>query len=51
MKLSEPLDSHSYLLANLDVSGFYRINYDTNNWNKITMQLLSNHKVNLSKIN
>lgn len=49
--MNDTIDSKSYLLANLDVSGFYRVNYDNENWNKIIKQLSSNHKVrNINKI-
>ncbi len=48
IKLNQKIDSKSFILANLDVSGFYRVNYDLENWNKIISQLLINHKVNMS---
>lgn len=39
------MEENGYLLANLDVLGFYRVNYDENNWNMIKDQLLKNHQV------
>lgn len=34
-----------WLLANLNVVGYYRVNYDTENWNKLLTTLETNHKV------
>ena len=34
-----------WLLANVNVTGYYRVNYDTANWDKILTQLRSDHKV------
>ncbi|XP_069481325.1 aminopeptidase N-like [Ambystoma mexicanum] len=34
-----------WLLLNLDVVGYYRVNYDTANWNKLLSQLNSDPKV------
>jgi hypothetical protein len=45
LKLDQNIDTNSYFLANLDVLGFYRINYDAENWNKIINQLLNYHQV------
>ncbi|RNA03939.1 Aminopeptidase N, partial [Brachionus plicatilis] len=42
--LGEELENKSYILANLDAFGFYRVNYDDSNWNLIMKQLLKNHK-------
>ena len=39
------MNDTSFLIANLDVNGFYRINYDTDNWNKIIYQLSINKEV------
>ncbi|XP_073328901.1 aminopeptidase N-like [Pagrus major] len=33
-----------WVLANLDVVGYYRVNYDTVNWNKLLNALSTNHK-------
>ena len=45
LKLDQNIDTNSYFLANLDVLGLYRINYDAENWNKIINQLINNHQV------
>ena len=45
IRLNRRLDQSSYLLANLDASGFYRVNYDDSNWQKITDQLIHNKDV------
>lgn len=34
-----------WLLANINCTGFYRVNYDEENWNKLFMQLESNRHV------
>ncbi|RXN18217.1 aminopeptidase N-like protein [Labeo rohita] len=34
-----------WLLANVDCAGFFRVNYDEENWNKLHMQLERNHEV------
>ncbi|XP_058252399.1 alanyl (membrane) aminopeptidase b, tandem duplicate 1 [Hemibagrus wyckioides] len=39
-----------WLVANLDVSGYYRVNYDMGNWKKLLDVLQSNHK-NIRVIN
>ena len=46
MKPSKELDDDSFLIANLDFSAFYRVNYDTENWNLIIKQLKTNKEVN-----
>ncbi len=46
MKPSNELDENSFLLANLDFSAFYRVNYDKENWKLIIKQLDTNDKVN-----
>jgi hypothetical protein len=45
IRLSRPLGYDDFILANLDVLGFYRINYDLENWNKIKQQLENNYAV------
>ena len=45
MKPSKELDDDSFLIANLDFSAFYRVNYDTENWKLIIKQLDTNDKV------
>lgn len=34
-----------WLLANLNVVGYYRVNYDQGNWDKLLNVLASNHTV------
>ena len=40
-------DDDSFILANLDFSGFYRVNYDENNWMLIIKQLKTNKQVRI----
>ncbi|XP_077977906.1 aminopeptidase N-like [Glandiceps talaboti] len=37
--------SDDWILANINGHGYYIVNYDLENWNKIILQLNSNHKV------
>lgn len=37
-------DSNDWVLANLKHSGYYRVNYDLNNWIKLRDQLNSDHE-------
>ncbi|KAJ8344161.1 hypothetical protein SKAU_G00314900 [Synaphobranchus kaupii] len=34
-----------WVLANINVTGYYRVNYDLDNWNRLLVQLDSNHQV------
>ncbi|RXN30301.1 aminopeptidase N-like protein [Labeo rohita] len=34
-----------WILANLNVTGYYRVNYDPQNWERLLKQLTSDHKV------
>lgn len=34
-----------WLLVNVNQTGFYRVNYDTKNWEMLTQQLLKDHAV------
>jgi len=34
-----------WVLANLHVSGYFRVNYDLGNWERLLSQLESNHQV------
>ena len=45
IQLKKPLTSDGFILANLDVSGFYRINYDEQSWLNIIKQLNNNKDV------
>ena len=38
------LESDNFILANLDVAGYFRVNYDENNWNNIVKQLDKKHR-------
>ncbi|XP_043934235.1 aminopeptidase N [Protopterus annectens] len=40
-----PFKTSSWLLANIDVYGYYRVNYDEENWKRLIQLLESNHKV------
>ncbi|NXP17069.1 AMPN Aminopeptidase, partial [Scytalopus superciliaris] len=39
------IDNSNWLLLNLNVSGYFRVNYDQGNWNKILSQLSTDHTV------
>ena len=34
---------NNWLIGNIQHSGFYRVNYDLENWNKLIKQLKENH--------
>lgn len=34
-----------WVLANINVTGYYRVNYDLGNWERLFTQLNTNHKV------
>ncbi|KAM9376141.1 aminopeptidase Ey-like [Pholidichthys leucotaenia] len=38
-------NDNEWVLANLDVKGYYRVNYDTGNWDKLLKALETNHEV------
>uniref|UniRef100_A0A671MFP1 Aminopeptidase n=1 Tax=Sinocyclocheilus anshuiensis TaxID=1608454 RepID=A0A671MFP1_9TELE len=38
-------DKDEWVLANVNCAGFFRVNYDEENWNKLRMQLERNHHV------
>uniref|UniRef100_A0A8C4T7E7 Aminopeptidase n=1 Tax=Erpetoichthys calabaricus TaxID=27687 RepID=A0A8C4T7E7_ERPCA len=38
-------NSTDWVLANINVTGYYRVNYDMSNWQKLLGQLQSNHSV------
>ena len=48
MTLSKPLNEDDFILGNTRVSGFYRVNYEDDNWNKIIKQLQSKKDVCLN---
>ncbi|KAL5019590.1 hypothetical protein ScPMuIL_002482 [Solemya velum] len=39
------LGQDKWILANIQQYGYYRVNYDTNNWRQLIRQLLDNHTV------
>lgn len=41
MKVSK----NEWVLANLHVSGYFRVNYDLGNWERLLSQLESDHQV------
>ena len=45
IQLSQPLTDDGFVLANLDASGFYRVNYDEKSWLNIIKQLNANKDV------
>lgn len=38
-------DQNSWIIGNLQHTGFYRVNYDANNWNRLIEQLNTDHRV------
>lgn len=36
---------NDWVLVNLNITGYYRVNYDTENWERLLNQLTENHKV------
>lgn len=45
ISLSSLPNSDQWLVVNLQQAGFYRVNYDDNNWKLITQQLVTDHSV------
>lgn len=45
IQLKKPLANDGFILANLDVAGFYRVNYDSKSWENIAQQLNTNKDV------
>ncbi len=39
INISQPIKPSNYILANLEMCGFYRVNYDLSNWDRIIRQL------------
>ncbi len=50
VELPKELDNETFIIGNLDMSGFYRVNYDEDNWHLIAKQLAMNLKVILLTI-
>jgi aminopeptidase N len=38
------LDANSWIIGNIEQMGYYRVNYDADNWGKITTQLNNQHQ-------
>lgn len=38
------LGADDWLLANIDMRGFYRVNYDSNNWERLLNKLITQHQ-------
>lgn len=39
------LNADEWLVANIDMKGFYRVNYDSDNWERLLAKLSSKHVV------
>lgn len=39
------LGANDWLVANVDMKGFYRVNYDPENWVRLLTKLSSKHQV------
>ena len=39
------LGANDWLVANVDMKGFYRVNYDSENWDRLLTKLSSKHQV------
>lgn len=39
------VNSSNWLLLNLNVSGYFRVNYNQENWDQLLIQLSTNHQV------
>uniref|UniRef100_A0A3Q3BJF2 Aminopeptidase n=1 Tax=Kryptolebias marmoratus TaxID=37003 RepID=A0A3Q3BJF2_KRYMA len=45
LKEKEGVHGSSWVLANINVTGYYRVNYDLGNWERLFAQLSSDHQV------
>lgn len=45
INLKETLEPNNFIVANLDMGSFYRVNYDEANWKLIAKQLYDNKEV------
>lgn len=43
------LDTNDWMLANINMKGFYRVNYDSDNWERLLARLNSNPQVQTVK--
>lgn len=39
------LGANDWLVANINMKGFYRVNYDSQNWERLLAKLSSQHQV------
>lgn len=39
------LGANDWLVANIDMKGFYRVNYDSENWERLLNKLSTKHQV------
>lgn len=39
------MDDKTWLLGNINQTGYYRVNYDLQNWKLLIQQLQTNHQV------
>lgn len=39
------IGASEWLIANIDMKGFYRVNYDSENWDRILTKLSTQHQV------
>lgn len=39
------LGADDWLLANIEMNGFYRVNYDSENWERLLAKLSTQHQV------
>lgn len=46
--LGSPLGKENFLIVNLDMAGFYRVNYDEQDWKQISVQLSTKPDVTLN---
>ena len=45
IKNSRLKSSDDWIIANIQQNGFYRVNYDENNWRALSRQLKTRHQV------
>lgn len=39
LPLEKPIGNNEFVLGNLDFAGYYRVNYESSNWEKIIEQI------------
>lgn len=45
------MDDRTWLLGNINQTGYFRVNYDLQNWKLLIQQLHDNHQVCVNEIN